>query len=378
MLRQMHTPPPPPVDNRWQPGAHLPELDGLWGIAVLMVLLLHTKPAWFYWGWSGVDLFLVLSGFLITRILLENRDQSGMLWSFYGRRVLRIWPVYYLTLALTAVMHAMISGARPDATDPGIPVGHWLGLVFLQNTEHYFGLPELPYIWYFRHSWSVAVEEQFYLIWPLLLVGLAIRPSRLLALGMIAIGTAVVARAHDMFIYVLLTRVDGLVLGAIVAFAVAGPRPWLQQLPGRYLVYAAIAGAGLAAPYVWIARDLAEAAGPRPTAVLGFALLFAAALCIVLRNLGQRWLAWLRSRPLRWVGRISYGLYMYHLPVGALAMLASQQGWFGSTGTRLAMWCGSLLVAHLSYELMEKRILAYRRALPYRLSRTPTDPAHAS
>lgn len=349
-------------------GAHIAELDGLRGIAVLMVLLLHTRPGLFYWGWSGVDLFFVLSGFLITRILLDNRGQPGMLWSFYGRRILRIWPVYYLTLALTAGLHAFTGVA--GATESGIPSGHWLGLAFLQNTEHYVGQPELSYLWYFRHSWSVAVEEQFYLVWPLLLVGFAVRPSRLAALGVIALCAALVARLYDVFIYLLLTRVDGLVLGATVAFAVSGPRPWLHRLPRRYLAVAAAIGIALVSPYLWFARSPADAIHLRAAAVTGAVLLFAVALCAILRNLGHGWLSWLRSRPLRWVGRISYGLYMYHVPVGALAMLAAQNAGLGSGAGKLGMWIGSFIVAHLSYELMEKRILAFRRVLPYRLAQT--------
>lgn len=350
-------------------GSHIAELDGLRGIAVLMVLLLHTRPGLFYWGWAGVDLFFVLSGFLITRILLDNCGQPGMLWSFYGRRILRIWPVYYLTLALTACLHTL-AGVPGTNIENSVPTGHWLGLVFLQNTEHYFGQPELPYLWYFRHSWSVAVEEQFYLVWPLLLVGFAVRPGRLIALGIMALCAALVARFYDVFIYLLLTRVDGLVLGATVAFAVAGPRPWLHRLSRRHFAVAGAIGVSLVLPYLWLARSPAELIHLRAAAISGFVLLFAVALCAVLRNLGQGWLAWLRCRPLRWVGRISYGLYMYHVPVGALSMLAAQNAELGNGMGKLGMWIGSFIIAHFSYELMEKRILAFRRALPYRLART--------
>jgi peptidoglycan/LPS O-acetylase OafA/YrhL len=357
-----------PAVTRLLCGAHLPELDGLRGIAVLMLLLLHTKPAWFFWGWAGVDLFLVLSGFLITRILLENRGQPGMLWSFYGRRALRIWPVYYLTLLLSALIYAVAASADPEL-DARVPPGHWLSLVFLQQTENYFGAEPLQYVWFFAHSWSVAVEEQFYVIWPCLLIGLAIRPSRLMALGALALSAALVARAQGMSMYLLLTRVDGLILGALIASSVAGSRPWLHQVSSRHLAFAAAAGSLLVGHYLWTsAGDRSEAFGPRAGTVTGFVLLFAVALCGVLRNLGHRWLAWLRSRPLRWVGRISYGLYMYHVPVAALALLGVKYGLFGPAAVKLFLWAGSFLAAHLSYTLLEKRILALKHVLPYRRS----------
>ncbi|MEQ1438028.1 acyltransferase [Fontimonas sp. SYSU GA230001] len=359
-------------------GDHLPELDGLRAIAVLMVLLLHTKPAWFFWGWAGVDLFLVLSGFLITRILLVNRGQPGMLWSFYGRRALRIWPVYYLTLLATALIYVLAAAANPEL-DPGVPAGHWLSLVFLQQTEQYFGGPARPYIWFFAHSWSVAVEEQFYLIWPLLLIGLAIRPSRLALLGAIALGAACIARAQGMSMYLLLTRIDGLILGAAVAFSVAGPQPWLHRVQPRHLAGAALVGALLVGLYLWEgARDEGRAFGTRAIAVPGFALLFTAALCTALQNIGHRRLAWLRSQPLRWVGRISYGLYMYHVPVHALVLLAVKYGWFGPIAAKLVLWAGSFALAHVSYEYFEKRILALRRALPYRSGAQSMDGARGA
>jgi peptidoglycan/LPS O-acetylase OafA/YrhL len=346
------------------PGAHLPELDGLRGIAVLMVLLLHTRPTLFFWGWAGVDLFLVLSGFLITRILLENRGQPGMLWAFYGRRALRIWPVYYLTLAVTAVL---LVTTAPAGTPSAVPGGHWMSLVFLQNTEHYLpGAATFGYIWFFEHSWSVAVEEQFYLIWPLLLVGLALRPSRLLVLGLAALCAALLARTQGMSLHLLLTRVDGLILGAAVAFLATSPAQTLQRMPRRFIAYAAAAGAALVLPYLWLGTlDRDAAFGPRAGAVLGFALVFAAALCAVLRSIGRPQLRWLRLPALRWVGKISFGLYMYHVPIGYLGLLGVHHGVFGLVTAKLVMCVGSLLAAHLSYQLFEKRILALKRALPY-------------
>ncbi|MFA5938142.1 MAG: acyltransferase [Sinimarinibacterium sp.] len=345
----------------------MPELDGIRGIAVLMVLLLHTRPMLFFWGWAGVDLFLVLSGFLITRILLQNHGRPGMLWSFYARRALRIWPVYYLTLVLSAGIFTIVGPL--DVTAPQeIPAGHWLSLVFLQNVENYLGAghPSVEYLWYFEHSWSVAIEEQFYLLWPALLLITATRRGWLLPLAACVLTAAYVARAQSMSLHILLTRIDGLVMGASVAYVAVNRPALLLGMTRRHLVYMALTGAALAGPYLALGMATpSEAFGARAAPVLGFALLFTAALCVVLRNIGQALTGWLRWRLLRWVGQISFGLYMYHIPIGYLGLLGVKHGLWGMFTAKAILWAGSFLVAHLSFRWFERPILALKKTVPY-------------
>lgn len=348
--------------------SRIAELDGLRGIAVLMVMLLHTRPTMFFWGWAGVDLFLVLSGFLITRILLENRGQPGMMRAFYVRRALRIWPVYYVTWFATAAIFVLTAEAGVPAAE-GMPPGHWRGLLFLQNIEHYFPDSALSsdYIWYFEHSWSVAVEEQFYLVWPVILLFAADRRTGLLILGASVLAAAYIARAQSMSLHVLLTRVDGLVLGAAIAYAsILSPR-LLETIRLRALVYVALAGAALVAPYLLLGfADPRAAFGARAAPVLGFSILFAVALALSLRSAGHEHLRWLRWSPLRWVGQISFGLYMYHVPIGFLGLLGVNQGLWDRPVAKVIMWGGSLALAHLSFRWMERPILSLKSATPYR------------
>ena len=113
------------------------------------------------WGWTAVDLFFVISGYLITTILLRGRSTPGALANFYARRSLRIWPIYYLALAAFLVANALIG--HPYPTD-GLPYY----LTYTQNVPRYWGGVVPPFCKAFAHCWSLSVEEQFYLIWPAL------------------------------------------------------------------------------------------------------------------------------------------------------------------------------------------------------------------
>lgn len=175
---------------------HIPELDGIRGIAILMVIgfhLVHSMPCvqqalpasisvMSRLGQSGVDLFFVLSGFLITGILLRHRLQEGALRNFWGRRVLRIFPLYYLTL----ITVQLFPGLRTLPVSEGAGDG-WLWL-YLANIPPTFQNIDttLP------HFWSLSVEEQFYVFWPLLVCWLS--PKSLLRLCLVLIFAAPMIR----------------------------------------------------------------------------------------------------------------------------------------------------------------------------------------
>src|SRR5579864_5742100 len=149
----------------------IPQLDGLRAFAILPVLLTHS---WYYapdvpisWlgpqGWIGVDLFFVLSGFLITRILLESKDMPRYYLNFYARRGLRVWPVYYLLLFFVFVISAHLP-PHWNRYFPRTLFPARFFVFYLQNT--FLDLPTIPFA--LAVTWSLATEEQFYLVWPFL------------------------------------------------------------------------------------------------------------------------------------------------------------------------------------------------------------------
>ena len=145
--------------------SYIPELQGLRGLAVLAVVLYHSRPrlagtplyAPAQWGWAGVNLFFVLSGFLITSILFESQTSPKYFRNFYGRRALRIWPVYVLVLIVCYLNAPWFIGLPILAAIRTAP--WWAYLLFLQNLFH-LALP--PAI---SPTWSLAIEEQYYFLW---------------------------------------------------------------------------------------------------------------------------------------------------------------------------------------------------------------------
>lgn len=187
----------------------IPELDGLRGLACLVILLYHVKPHALPGGWAAADLFFVLSGFLITSIILKHSAERRFLAHFYLRRGLRIWPVYYLTVLLLAAVAPIL----PRPCDfAGLP---YL-LTYTQNVPNYWSGKAPEFTPYLAHTWSLAIEEQFYLIWPLLVCWVGRRGVVPLALALVAVSVG--ARAMGLHWWLLLSRGDGLALGACWPF----------------------------------------------------------------------------------------------------------------------------------------------------------------
>ena len=350
------------------------ELDALRGFAAMGILALHTMGNYFFWAWSCVDLFFILSGFLITSILLANADSPRMLMSFYVRRTLRIWPVYYLTLLVSIAIY-LAAGRLAGGAWPGIPNGQWLCFIFLQYTEYYLtSAPGFHYIQYFEPSWSLAVEEQFYLLWPLAFF--LFRPGFKAAAATCLVLTAIAlyARGHGAFFFFLLTRVDGLLCGVFIAFLAFGRDAPLYRIPPRWILYAAAAGLALVLPYVIV--GLAHHMGPRyverTIEVSGFCLLFAAMIVAAVRWRGSWWMSPLRWRFLVHVGRISFAVYMYQLPIIYLTRNAVEHHWLPGRMASIVIWVATLASAHLSYVYLERRALALKARFPYR---QPTEAA---
>ncbi|MBW3628217.1 MAG: acyltransferase [Gemmatimonadetes bacterium] len=380
--------PLPAAPPRLHAGVHLPALDGLRGIAILCVLAMHFAIATPLTagdrvvyalarnGWIGVDLFFVLSGFLITGILLDSRGKPGAVRSFYARRVLRIFPLYYGMLISLFVLDRWLSGAGPWLEKvQADQIWHWLYVTnFLAARNGWANIPGIG------HLWSLAIEEQFYLVWPFAVLFLARQRLLPLCVAMLGVSFAtrmilVYAGASPVAIYALtFTRWDGLAVGAIVAI-VARQRGGLEKL-GRWsapaLVLGALACVGFlsAAPY---RSHYGVATQTTGYAVL--ALTFGALLVqVILAPAESRLTRSLADARLRFFGRYSYGIYVLHGPLlGWLAAIGFSPALlprvWGSALPGQALYAAVALLtvtaaALLSWTFVEKPFLRLKRHFP--------------
>jgi peptidoglycan/LPS O-acetylase OafA/YrhL len=353
----------------------MPALDGLRGIAILLVLahgfdviqtthgLGHAVDLALDLGWIGVQLFFVLSGFLITGILLDTRTQPGYYRKFLVRRVLRIFPLYYGTLFVAFFIAPYVVHVPPGHGDHQI----WLW-TYLANFAAPLGRSEPV----FPHFWSLAVEEQFYIVWPL--VVWIVGRRGVLAVGtvlvVIAIAARVYVRAHygEMAAYMFTPcRMDALAIGAIAAALIRGER--FRSMIAHHKA-SLMAGAGFAVVVAGAVIGHLLREGPNMQTVgytviaLGFALLLVAAL--PQRRLPARLLGW---APLRTIGLYSYGMYVFHAPLHVyvglpiLARLDATPGVPAGFVYGLAMTLVTLGLAALSYHLFEVRFLRLKPKL---------------
>ena len=350
---------------------HIPELDGIRGMAVLSVMLFHfhspylaARPlgllsAVIARGFVGVDIFFVLSGFLITSILLSTRNSTNYFQAFYARRAVRIFPLAFISIALfywVAVPLAHRHGMLPKLPETE-QIWYWL---FLGNWRQGLGLNDGAEL---GHFWSLAIEEQFYILFALVVRYVAPRRIAWVCVGLItasvllrAAATVLVGLGPQSPQWLRLTplHLDPIALGALLACS------------GGFLAWAAR----------WRWPLLA-------VGVLGLTFHVPQAFGILLSGLGAvglvamavtRPVALFRMGWLRSCGKYSYAMYVLH-PAWMLALLDKKYP--ASTGL---MWTGLLLgplvsygLAVLSWNLLEKHFLALKRYFPYEVD--PTVPA---
>lgn len=291
----------------WLP-AYIPELQGLRGLAVLGVVIYHCHPrlggTWLHyaslWGWAGVNLFFVLSGFLITCILIEAREKPHYFRNFYARRALRIWPVYALVLV---VCYASAPWFVGTSVLTAVKTAPWLAYIFfLQNLFHIVLPPSIG------QTWSLAIEEQYYFLWAPLVRFLR-RPWMLVTLLVAALVVSpFLRRAHYGWMTPThtLIHLDGIAMGGLLAIALyrirVSKRAWL--LIGVTGLVIGIAAAG-------------TVAGGTAFLDSALAVSFGGAVLTSIASTGAQnpLSALLRRGPLAFSGRISYGLYMIHIMV---------------------------------------------------------------
>jgi peptidoglycan/LPS O-acetylase OafA/YrhL len=358
----------------------LPELDGIRGMAISAVFLFHSgqfirqpdEPligkivlGVFGLGWAGVDLFFVLSGFLITSILLDTKDAPGYFQNFYARRILRIFPLYYLVLFIVAGLFLTVPVLRiwyPDLYS--LEGWYWADLQNWLSALH-SGNEFNP--GFLSHFWSLAIEEQFYLFWPFLVWCFDRRSLLVVCAGFVGFSLAVrlaVASvdtsnaAQQLLYFSTVTRLDSLAMGAIAAiFLSAGTSK--SQLRFYSLTLGLPSLAALAVIF---------ANGPRgfwdnlPMDTIGLTFTAAASTALLLYGLaGSFFLKW---PALTTIGKYSYALYVFHWPV--LMMTNSLLKHAKITGATFVLMFASIAasatfgLAYLSWHFFEKRFLAQK------------------
>lgn len=293
-----------------------PEVDGLRAVAVLPVILFHAVPVLVPGGYLGVDVFFVISGFLITGLLIEDLSAGRYsLARFYERRARRILPALLVVIAVTLVLAwaLMLPRGFGITARSAAAAAAFLSNVFFWQTTDYFDIDAIaqPLL----HTWSLAVEEQFYILFPLLLAGLWRRVSLRAMVGVLAaLMLASLALAHwgagahaKVNYFFTFSRFWELLLGAFGAFAVRG---------GRAVASGGLAGAGLLA--VLGSMALFGAATPHPGLLTLIPTLGALAV-LVWGGAGSAVARGLSLPPVVGIGKISYSLYLWHFPVFSFA-----------------------------------------------------------
>jgi peptidoglycan/LPS O-acetylase OafA/YrhL len=364
------------------PGAIIPALDGVRGLAILLVMAHNLDPfeggvrlidrfaelaATF--GWVGVQLFFVLSGYLISGILLDTRGAPGYYRAFFGRRVLRIFPLYYGVLLLSLVIMPRL-GIAPGRllADRGHQIWLW---TYLINWAEPLGGGVAA----FPHFWSLAVEEQFYLVWPFVVARTT--PRRLLhgaaVLVVIAFGARLglrLAGASEGGPYMFtLCRMDALALGGAVAA--------LLRIPAYRARAARWRGVTLAGSTLFVVGVLATRGYPRTSFLdqtFGYTILAVAFAALVLQTVldherGRgRIGAVFNNAVLRSLGKYSYAIYVFHQPLNQMIGERLLHHWLpqgiglkAGSAYMVCVTAASYTLAVVSYHGYEKHFLALKR-----------------
>jgi peptidoglycan/LPS O-acetylase OafA/YrhL len=363
-------------------------LDGLRGVAILLVLMVHLVSMgaapqhpkiimWallrvMYYGWTGVDLFFVLSGFLITGILIDSKTSTNYFKTFYMRRVLRIFPIYYLTLFVLLALEPVFASTQPWLRALYPNPASWVSFFFYyQNWWMPICQPGETIL---SHFWSLGVEEQFYMIWPACVLLAA--PRRLKWVCLIGSLCALTLRfilaepgtGSELIISITATRADALLIGCFLAMVVRNP-DWLRRVKpaSPYVFSFSLLGLGAIGYFgheLWSRGYFTE--------TLGFTLIACAYGYVVLWAFLQNGTGSILDRVLNTAvlcmfGKYSYGIYVYHLIIFlVLARIFHTYSWYGQSFVPSMLACFafigvSLGVAALSFHFIETPFLSMKK-----------------
>ena len=381
---------PRPENNKYYPA-----LDGLRAIAVLFVFFGHYEAVLYprlSWGWAGVDLFFALSGFLITGILYDTQASATRLRDFFMRRILRIFPLYFGVLLVAAAFTFKYHWLWNPAWILWFTyLGNYADMIYLhsnllalQAVDHLRS--QRPnhsvFILYTGHFWSLCVEEQFYLFWPLVVFAVSKRATLrnicliIIAIDLVARIVCVHLLPADLLSSGFLERftplrLDALLFGALAALLMRGPNAGRVQSIAR-----AAAPLGLLAFVGWDVCYALVTAGhhlyqPDMTSpvltTIGFTLIDALSAIIVLALLRSGGILYraLTLPPLRRLGQISYGFYVFHdlfhnvYGRWARQILTEREPWVHITAA--FAFISTLIIATISYQFYEKPFLRLKR-----------------
>lgn len=336
-----------------------PALDGLRGISILAVMGFNGHLLWLEGGFIGVDIFFVLSGFLITFLLVQGyREKYGIgLWHFYFRRALRLLPALVAVIVACIVYSLLFDHAKP--------VIKWKGVLFtLFYVSNWAQVPPMgPGLGLLSHTWSLSVEEQFYIIWPLLLLVLLKLKSKPVVLTILCSLVTISVFMNVWFWHAGVpflrmyfgsdTRANELLIGCIAALVLS----WGMLQPSNRLKWAfhsasLISLAGILISFFLIRHNGAFVYNG------GFTLISIATAVLILDLLlfPSRLSRCFEFAPLVWLGKISYGLYLWHFPIfeatGKLLEGNVSPVFYGITGVVV-----TLLIATISYYFLEQPFL---------------------
>jgi peptidoglycan/LPS O-acetylase OafA/YrhL len=350
---------------------HVPELDGVRGLAILMVMVLHfhdpveaaspfgVVSRLIRNGGAGVDLFFVLSGFLITGILVSSKSSTNYFSAFYARRILRIFPLYLVVTGLffAVALPLLHRHGKDIPMHASEQIWYWL---FLENWPHALGYSDGAQL---AHFWSLAIEEQFYLVWSLVVWKSSV--ERLKQICLVLIVCAVVGRTlasvfgvSPTFLYFCtFTRMDSLLLGALLALS-----PGFRSFMGRnakYFLPASVPLVLLAMPFE-LNRVVYEVA---------------ACSLIGLATVSGTW--WLRAGWLRSFGKYSFALYILHDLLHS--PLVKLSGRFNPVFFAICSITGGIAcsygLAMISWKVLEQPFLRLKKYWPYRFPESATIPS---
>jgi peptidoglycan/LPS O-acetylase OafA/YrhL len=353
-------------DSPYRPGGYLPALDGLRALSIAAVLLYHDDyliPG----GYLGVDVFFVLSGFLITSLLFKEWRETGRiaLRRFYFRRALRLFPALAALLAVGTAFALLFPNAPQS---PHVLKGVGYSLVYMTN---WASIRDPSSLGPLGHTWSLAVEEQFYLLWPILLIVL-LRFTR--GRWTLIAATVALALASGVWRLFLLsrgstpwrlyvgtdTRADSLFLGCVAAFVLARPGVALFVSRSARLRLAAV---GAAILLLALMRNTSlEWVGYGRGMFLVVAIAAATIAVVVASSPDWAITSLLSIPPLVWIGRLSYSLYLWHLPIYGLIKPGRFGG--GMVAIRVSRVVIAFAVAGISYYLIERPFLRLKNRAP--------------